>query len=116
MADRESAGDGHHGVKRQKMSGPDPTNNPYLAHMYPDEAADEGHYENGYADNHAPRSKTNGAGQSGGLRDFKRHATTSAQAKSAEDGPNNAFNGNPLSQRYFGILKTRRGLPVHAQR
>ena len=48
--------------------------------------------------------------------DLRRHATTAAQAKAAEDGPNNPFTGKPLSQQYFRILKTRRDLPVHAQR
>ncbi|EME40701.1 hypothetical protein DOTSEDRAFT_74295 [Dothistroma septosporum NZE10] len=37
-------------------------------------------------------------------------------AAQAEDGPDNPFTGMPLSDRYFGILKSRRGLPVHAQR
>ena len=37
-------------------------------------------------------------------------------AKKAEDGPSNPFNGQPLSQKYFSILKTRRNLPVHVQR
>jgi pre-mRNA-splicing factor ATP-dependent RNA helicase DHX15/PRP43 len=37
-------------------------------------------------------------------------------AKKAEDGPENPFKGGVLSERYFGILKTRRNLPVHAQR
>ena len=50
------------------------------------------------------------------LNNFKRHATTAAEAKQAEDGPNNPFTDKPLSEKYFGILKTRRGLPVHAQR
>ena len=51
-----------------------------------------------------------------GLSGFQRHATTAARAKQAEDGPNNPFTGNPLSKQYFGILETRRGLPVHSQR
>ena len=37
-------------------------------------------------------------------------------AKLAEDGPNNPYNGRSLSKSYFNILKTRRNLPVHAQR
>ena len=45
-----------------------------------------------------------------------RHATTAAMAEKAEDGPTNPFNGQPLSNKYFSILKTRRNLPVHVQR
>ena len=37
-------------------------------------------------------------------------------AKGVEEGPNNPLNGQPLSKSYFSILKTRRNLPVHAQR
>lgn len=33
-----------------------------------------------------------------------------------EDGPNNAFTGRPLSEKYFQILQARRQLPVHSQR
>ena len=51
-----------------------------------------------------------------GLKSFNRHATTAAQAIAAEDGPSNPFTGKKLSERYFDILKTRRNLPVHAQR
>ncbi|BFZ62616.1 DEAH-box ATP-dependent RNA helicase prp43 [Saitoella coloradoensis] len=68
--------------------------NPYLAHM------------NG---NGQPEGNANWAGMT-------RHQTTAAQATAAEDGPSNAFNGAPLSQEYFRILKTRRDLPVHQQR
>jgi len=116
MAERRSNGDNP--SKRQKMSGLDPSSNPYLAHQYPDDAADEGSYENGNSYNGGSRFKatSNGQGQTGGLKHFKRHQTTTQQAKIAEDGPSNPFNGNSLSERYFGILKTRRGLPVHAQR
>jgi len=116
MAERRSNGDNP--SKRQKVSGTDPSNNPYLAHQYPDAAANGGSYENGMQYNAEPRRQTtsNGQGQLGGLKHFKRHKTTTAQATIAEDGPSNPFNGNSLSERYFGILKTRRGLPVHAQR
>jgi len=98
------------------MSGSDPSHNPYLAHQYPDTAADEGSYENGYGGEARLKATSNGQGQPGGLKHLKRHNTTSQQAKVAEDGPSNPFNGNSLSERYFGILKTRRNLPVHAQR
>lgn len=80
----------------------DPAANPYLAHMHEDASAN---------------GNGNGYHQSqGGLRHLQRHATTSEQASNAEDGPSNPFTGGHLSQRYFGILKTRRNLPVHAQR
>jgi len=88
----------------------DPKSNPYLAHMYEDDNST--YSSNGYS---------NGYGSKTGYTDsqltkFKRHETTAAMAKAAEDGPNNAFTGQPLSQKYFDILKTRRNLPVHAQR
>ncbi|ODQ65947.1 P-loop containing nucleoside triphosphate hydrolase protein [Nadsonia fulvescens var. elongata DSM 6958] len=47
---------------------------------------------------------------------FERHATTVADATRAEDGPMNPFSGLKYGQKYFSILKTRRDLPVHAQR
>ncbi|KAK3114016.1 DEAH-box ATP-dependent RNA helicase prp43 [Teratosphaeriaceae sp. CCFEE 6253] len=100
--------------KRQKMaSETDDRKNPYLAHMYGgddsgvslnDGASSNGGYSNG--------SHSNG----NGLGALKRHSTTAKQAKTAEDGPHNPFTGGPPSDRYFNILKTRRGLPVHAQR
>jgi pre-mRNA-splicing factor ATP-dependent RNA helicase DHX15/PRP43 len=77
------------GNSTSSTKGLNPAANPYLAHMY---------------DNENPLSR------------FQRHETTTAQAQVAEDGPNNPFNGAPLSQRYFNILKTRRDLPVHKQR
>lgn len=78
----------------------DPASNPYLAHMY--ENGDGNGYSNG--------------SRSSPFDKLKRHATTSQNAHDAEDGPNNPFNGQPLSQQYFNILKTRRDLPVHKQR
>ena len=114
MADRRSDGDDQYRAKRQKTSSSaemDPKANPYLAHMYED--ASNGGYSNGYG---SPKDRTNGAQQSSPLSKFQRHSTTSDMAKKAEDGPNNAFNGQALSSQYFSILKTRRGLPVHAQR
>lgn len=98
MSDRRSNDESR--AKRQKMES-DPASNPYLAHMY-----------NG-DDNGTSKSDGN---SSGGLQHLKRHATTAVQAAKAEDGPANPFNGQNLSERYFGILKTRRNLPVHAQR
>jgi hypothetical protein len=74
-------------------------NNPYLAHMLPDQ---------GYVPQVA-------AGR-GPLRDFKKRQTTAKQAQKAEDGPDNPFTLRPLSRNYFDILKKRRELPVHAQR
>lgn len=77
--------------------------NPYLAHMYQNGGS------NGYS--------TKANGKAGTLAQFQRHATTATQAASVEDGPTNPFKpGANLSDRYFSILKTRRGLPVHAQR
>lgn len=106
------------GAKRQKLSTTsemDPKKNPYLAHHYEEEDQQNGNgYENGYG--YRRNDKSNGFVEGPGLKDFVRHQTTSKQAKHAEDGPNNPLNGNPLSKKYFNILKTRRDLPVHAQR
>ena len=115
MADkRQQYDDEGSSAKRQKTNGmdrSDPKNNPYLAHMY--EEQDEG-YGNGYS---TPSRRMNGTpAGSGPLAGFKRHRTTATQAKKAEDGPANPFTGQPLSNRYMSILKTRRDLPVHAQR
>ena len=97
----------------QETKGP-PKYNPYLAHM--DQQQDDGFgYSNGYG--HGLKSGTmNGASTGTTLAKFPRHATTAAMASKAEDGPNNPFNGKPLSDQYFNILRTRRNLPVHAQR
>ncbi|KAJ5213613.1 hypothetical protein N7449_000782 [Penicillium cf. viridicatum] len=94
MADNRSDSEGGARAKRQKMDAGDPKNNPYLAHMYEN---------NNVSDNSA-------------LAKFKRHQTTAALAKKAEDGDINPFNGRPFSSKYFSILKTRRDLPVHTQR
>lgn len=94
MVDRRSDPEDGARAKRQKMDA-DPKNNPYLAHMYED---------------------SNGADKNSPLAKFKRHQTTAALAKKAEDGDINPFSGNTFSSRYFSILKTRRDLPVHAQR
>ncbi|KAJ6102525.1 Pre-mRNA-splicing factor ATP-dependent RNA helicase PRP43 [Penicillium sp. IBT 16267x] len=95
MADRRSDSEDGARAKRQKMEGGDPKDNPYLAHMY---------------------GGTNGAEKNSALAKFKRHQTTAALAKKAEDGDVNPFSGQPFSSKYFSILKTRRDLPVHQQR
>jgi hypothetical protein len=74
-------------------------NNPYLAHMIP---------ENGYSPQIA-------AGR-GPLRDFVQRKTTAIQADEAEDREDNPFTLRRHSKTYFEILKKRRELPVHAQR
>lgn len=93
-------------AKRQKTSGEmDPKDNPYLAHWYDNEA-------NGYANGSAtPPARTDGP-----LAKLKRHKTTAALARDAEDGKLNPLTGRPHSERYFSILRSRRDLPVHAQR
>lgn len=116
MADRRSEAQGESRAKRIKVTPTDmdPKANPYLAHMYND-AANDG-YNDGYGSGYGAHSKGFGSQKGSALSKFQRHATTSDMAKKAEDGPNNAFNSNSLSNQYFNILKTRRGLPVHAQR
>ncbi|OQE27247.1 hypothetical protein PENSTE_c004G00570 [Penicillium steckii] len=98
MVERRSDSEDGSRAKRQKMDAGDPKNNPYLAHMYEDNDA-----------------SSNG-GLSSGFAKFKRHQTTAALAKKAEDGDVNPFNGQPFSSKYFSILKGRRDLPVHQQR
>lgn len=97
--------------KRQKTNDMDPKANPYLAHMYEDSTEDFS-YSNGYE----KPIRSNGTAKNSILTRFKRHDTTAAMAKEAEEGPNNPFSGKPLSSQYMSILKTRRNLPVHAQR
>ncbi|KIW33292.1 pre-mRNA-splicing factor ATP-dependent RNA helicase PRP43 [Cladophialophora immunda] len=93
-------------AKRQKTTGGmDPQDNPYLAHWYDNEA-------NGYTNGSStPPNRSDGP-----LVDFQRHKTTAALAQKAEDSKVNPFTGRPHSDRYFSILRTRRDLPVHAQR
>jgi pre-mRNA-splicing factor ATP-dependent RNA helicase DHX15/PRP43 len=103
-AKREHNDDGGASVKRVKVESNgngklDAASNPYLAHWNDDKPAVKSEYGGG-----------------NGLAGFRRHATTTKQANQAEDGPNNAFTGRPLSSKYMSILKTRRGLPVHQQR
>ncbi|KAJ5127805.1 Pre-mRNA-splicing factor ATP-dependent RNA helicase PRP43 [Penicillium atrosanguineum] len=94
MADRRDPTDGTR-AKRQKMDAGDPKDNPYLAHMYED---------------------SNGNVNHSSLAKFKRHQTTAAMAKKAEDGEINPFSGRPFSSKYVSILHGRRDLPVHQQR
>ncbi|KAI1000390.1 putative pre-mRNA-splicing factor ATP-dependent RNA helicase [Podosphaera aphanis] len=82
-------------AKRAKVGHIDPASNPYLDHIYGTEG----------------RSK-----QDTSLSAFKKHQTSAEEAHQAENGPKNPFNGLQLSEKYFQILKTRRGLPVHKQR
>lgn len=97
--------------KRQKTNDMDPKANPYLAHMYED-STENFSYSNGYE----KPVRSNGTGKNSMWTMSKRHNTTAAMAKEAEEGPNNPFSGMPLSSQYMSILKTRRNLPVHAQR
>ncbi|RYP09792.1 hypothetical protein DL764_001046 [Monosporascus ibericus] len=78
--------------------------NPYLAHMGEYKDKKDG-YSNG--SRHPEGSPLHG---------FARRQTTAEQAFVAEDGDNNPFTGEPHSQQYFAILKSRRNLPVHKQR
>ncbi|KAF2430479.1 P-loop containing nucleoside triphosphate hydrolase protein [Tothia fuscella] len=99
------------GAKRQKTSGAemDPKANPYLAHHYEEESNG---YSNGYSNGFSRSKKAS----STVFDNLIRHQTSSKDAEVAENGPNNAFTGQPLSNRYFNILKGRRNLPVHTQR
>lgn len=93
----------------------DPRANAYLAHHYEEEPvqSSETGYSNGY---NRGASRSNGISNASSISRFQRHESTAAMASKAEDGPNNPFTGQPLSKSYFSILKTRRNLPVHAQR
>ena len=93
--------------KRQKTSSDpatDPRNNPYLAHMYTNET-------NGYTNGSATPTRPDTP-----LSALRRHQTTAKDARQIEDGKVNPLTGQAYSERYFSILKTRRDLPVHAQR
>ena len=104
----------YEGPARKKQM--DPRANPYLAHRYEEPAEDESIY-NGYTNGFARTQKrAEGPLKASSVAGFPRHKSTAAMAKKAEDGPNNHFNGQPLSTQYFSILKTRRNLPVHQQR
>lgn len=97
-------------IKRQKTerSDMDPRQNPYLAHMF------NGDGSQGY--NSLRNSALNGSASGDSFAKLKRHQTTAAQAKKIEDAPTNPFTGQSFSTKYFSILRTRRDLPVHAQR
>ena len=111
MADRRPDDQNESRAKRLKpspSSDMDPKANPYLAHMYGDSA---------YHNNDPPfQNSSNSADNASPLARFPRHRTTAAIARKVEDGPDNPFTGRPLSGGYFSVLKTRRDLPVHAQR
>lgn len=119
MADPRASDQIESRAKRVKLSSSttsnnhnmDPKNNPYLAHMYQDSAYHHKKSSNGF-----PKDNMNGSGHGSSLAKLPRHNTTSAMAMKLEDGPDNPFTGQPLSQQYLAILKTRRDLPVHAQR
>ena len=104
----------YEGPARKKQM--DPRGNPYLAHRDEEPAEDETIY-NGYTNGYARTTqRVEGPLKTSSVAGFPRHKSTAAMAKKAEDGPNNPFNGQPLSTQYFSILKTRRDLPVHQQR
>ncbi|KAL9611593.1 MAG: hypothetical protein Q9167_003782 [Letrouitia subvulpina] len=119
MADRRPKAEEEDGgmprVKRMKTEDMDPKTNPYLTHMYQD-STEQVDYTNGYSGYSLGFRQKAAPNLSSSLAKFPRHGTTAAMAKAAEDGPDNPFNGQPLSKEYFKILKTRRNLPVHAQR
>ncbi|KAL8989977.1 MAG: hypothetical protein Q9177_001260, partial [Variospora cf. flavescens] len=119
MADRRPEVQDGARVKRLKTEDSDPKMNPYLAHMYEDQNNDSGYntgYSNGEYRTGAKLGDQSAWGGSSAMASMPRHKTTADMARKAEDGPNNAFSGKPLSKQYFNILKSRRGLPVHAQR
>ncbi|KAL8974192.1 MAG: hypothetical protein Q9197_001566 [Variospora fuerteventurae] len=120
MADRRPEVQDGARVKRLKTEDSDPKMNPYLAHMYEDQNNDSG-YNTGYSNSDGYRTggklgDQSALGGGSAMARMPRHKTTAVMARKAEDGPNNAFSGKPLSKQYFNILKSRRGLPVHAQR
>ncbi|KAI4086666.1 MAG: hypothetical protein LQ344_007370 [Seirophora lacunosa] len=121
MADRRPEVQDGARVKRLKTEDSDSKMNPYLAHMYEDQNNNDSGYSTGYSngDGYGTGVKLGphtGWGGGSVMANMPRHKTTADMARKAEEGPNNAFTGKPLSKQYFNILKTRRGLPVHAQR
>lgn len=119
MANRRPESQDGGRVKRVKTGDSDPKMNPYLAHMYEDQ--NDSGYNTGYSNgdgngNGVSLTKQYGRSDGNSMANMPRHKTTAEMAKKAEDGPNNPYSGKPLSKQYFNILKSRRGLPVHAQR
>lgn len=119
--------------KKVKNESLDPSTNPYLAHLRDEPAESDleqsqysfkskSYGDSSFSKNNFNHGNGRGSGWSNGVSStwpsskLPRHSTTATMANKAEDGPNNPFNGQPLSSRYFSILKTRRNLPVHAQR
>lgn len=87
--------------KKVKQGGQqDESYNPYLAHMYENDG-------------------TNGSEEPSANSPFHgmtKRMTTAKQAEKVEDLSDNPFTGQPHSQKYFQILRTRRELPVNKQR
>jgi pre-mRNA-splicing factor ATP-dependent RNA helicase DHX15/PRP43 len=118
---REDESENSPAPKKMKSDKPnpnlDPRQNPYLSHMYENQNQDEQDgYGNGFGFSSGLNKSNGGTGSGAAFSNFRRHATTAEMAASAEDGPANPFTGNQFSKKYFDILKTRRNLPVHAQR
>jgi pre-mRNA-splicing factor ATP-dependent RNA helicase DHX15/PRP43 len=107
------SGSGSNGNGKAKKE--EPESNPYLAHWNEDR-----HIKRQSFLPHSCQALTppiEEPSNSGDLlANMRRHQTTTKQANAAEDGPLNPFTGEQLSANYFGILKKRRGLPVHQQR
>lgn len=120
MANRRPEGEDGARVKRVKTGDSDPKMNPYLAHMYEDQ--NDSGYNTGYSNGDGngnggvKLTKQYGRSDDNSMVNMPRHKTTAEMARKAEEGPNNPYNGKSLSKQYFNILKSRRGLPVHAQR
>ncbi|KAI0901120.1 P-loop containing nucleoside triphosphate hydrolase protein [Annulohypoxylon nitens] len=93
-------------VKREDIEDTKPSKyNPYLAH-----------WSNGNGDEDSDSKNSDRLPKGSPLAHFKRRMTTAKQAFEAENSDNNPFTGEPHSQQYFNILKSRRNLPVHKQR
>ena len=107
------SGSGSNGNGKAKKE--EPESNPYLAHWNEDR-----HIKRQSSRSHPCQALTPAIEEPSNsgdlLANMRRHQTTTKQANAAEDGPLNPFTGEQLSANYFGILKKRRGLPVHQQR
>jgi hypothetical protein len=115
MTETQRDADDHPPAKRRKLTDVDPRANPYLAHHFAQES-DENGYGNGHELGNRQQKTNSSPAAFGPLSKFRRHRTTADMAKTAEDGGINPFTGEPLSEQYLAILRTRRELPVHAQR